>query len=360
MRVEIELLDPNPFAPRVELRPVEELANSLCKHGQLSSIKVRKADSKSDHFQIVFGHRRVAAAKRLGWNSIEADLLEVSDEQMVSLALAENLERNSYSDYEVGLLLRSLSEDFGKTTHEIAELFGRSISYVSDHISMTHLFDSADITRSEASLVLQRLSERQARILKRIDDNETRVNLARMIISEDLGVKEIEKLVGHPRKVVHGVENEGSNSETGNEKIKDESVISDIVDMIITGLSNKDIRPIRNFRVANLFTLFDEFPPLLDLLDYEHASEHNWNTLRQMDELKVGYNRLQIHTFGKVAYSTLLVTYQMLYQKKWANGRSRVTMIFVKLQNNWKIVHEHWSAYELGFVIALQKPELEL
>jgi ParB family chromosome partitioning protein len=193
-RIELKKIDPNPLAARLDEPDISELALSLAKHGQLSPIKVRHHPVEAGSFQAIYGHRRITAARTLGWDSVLAEIVDATDEQMVVFALTENLERNNYSDYEQALLIRRLSEEFGKSFDEIAAATGRSKAYISQHLAMTKIFDSAEVDKKETVEVLQKLTERQARIFTRIRDPSERLQMAKIALSENLCVKEVERL----------------------------------------------------------------------------------------------------------------------------------------------------------------------
>jgi ParB/RepB/Spo0J family partition protein len=355
-------LDSNPFAARLSFPRMETLAGSLKNYGQLSLVKVRPNPLCDGRYQIVFGHMRVAAAKSLGWSSIMAEVSNVPDELMISFALTENLDRNNYTDYEIGLLLRKLNEEFSKSITDISILMGRSKAYVSDHIAMTHIFDDCSLDTRDKDNLLSKLSEHQARILSRIPDPTRRVNAARLAIDEKLGVKELERLLGHSRQNL--IQSDSSlierKKEISHNMIQDEEEITSMIESIIHGLSNRDLRPLQSYRSSRRFSLFDEFPPFLDLLNYDRAIEHNFNTVKQMDTFALDYSKLRINVLGEFAYATFLVTYRIRHLGKWSTGRSRVTMVLSKENSKWMSLHEHWSALEFEFAKALHSLETSI
>ena len=346
--IDVTKVRPNPFCVRVESPKIDRLKESIAKYGLLSPITVRESPKTIDSYEIVFGHRRFAAVVSLGWKHIPAELAQVSDEQMIVFALTENLEREAYSDYEIGTYLRRLREEFGQTVETIAQMIGRSKAYVSDHISMTHLLDGVD-NPSESVQVLRQITERQARILARLDDPRRRMQLARLAISENLGLKELDRLAGRPRLVSGEGEEVGhapfaESSRPSANNLTDEKRITLMIEEIIEGLSNKDLSRLNSHRFKKLFSLFDEFPPMSSLLNYDKAFEHNWNTLRQMKDLRLDCDGLRVSAFGKFAYATFFVTYRMRYSGKWSVLRSRVTFVLTKgIDDDWLIIHEHWS-----------------
>src|SRR5579862_152454 len=135
-RISIDKIDPNPYVTRISSPDIDDLIASFKIHGQLSPIMVRPSFAGFERYDLVFGQRRLLAAKALHWNDIMATVVPISNERMILNALAENQERNGFSDYEVGLILKRLREQFGKSIAEIACGVGKSPSYVSQHIAM--------------------------------------------------------------------------------------------------------------------------------------------------------------------------------------------------------------------------------
>lgn len=97
MDIPIRLVDPNPFQPRHDFGDVKELQKSIENHGLIQRIVVRR---EGDRCQIKAGHRRFQACKNLKWKTIPAEVVEASDLQMITGALAENMQRNDLSSVE--------------------------------------------------------------------------------------------------------------------------------------------------------------------------------------------------------------------------------------------------------------------
>src|SRR5579862_7679692 len=81
------------------------LAQSLAEHGLLSPIGVREHPNKQGSYQVVFGNRRLEAAKSLGWSTIKANLITADDQTALVLAIVENIDRKDLSDYEKAVFL---------------------------------------------------------------------------------------------------------------------------------------------------------------------------------------------------------------------------------------------------------------
>jgi ParB family chromosome partitioning protein len=121
-KLSVELIDPNPYQPR-RIFPQDELealASSISESGLLQPISVRR---NGERYQIIAGERRWRAYKLLGQHAIEALVIPVEDSDMAVLSLAENIDREDLSDYEIGKALRQV-ENLFPTKKKLAESLG--------------------------------------------------------------------------------------------------------------------------------------------------------------------------------------------------------------------------------------------
>ena len=201
--IPVTQLEPNIFLTRYsDPVSIDELADSINSLGQLEAIAVRPHPSKVNCYQVIYGHRRLAAIKKLGWKEIRAEVKQVDESGMLQMAIVENLQRQDASDYEKGLLFRKLSEEFDLTYEEIGRLIGKSKQLVSNHIAMTKICSDDDV-RSDGELLfsIHKLTEAHARVLARIEDPKERIDLVKLCIKEHLCARELKALIGRPREV---------------------------------------------------------------------------------------------------------------------------------------------------------------
>jgi ParB/RepB/Spo0J family partition protein len=311
---------------------IEEIARSLEIHGQFFPIRIREHPSQLGRYQVIFGNRRLAAAKKIGWDEINADIVKASDVESLTMALSENIDRKDFSDYEKALLLQKLNVLMGKTIEEIAALVNRSPSYVSQHISMLHLFADGMGEPEEVSGLLQLLTERHARALAKINDPEERFNTAKLAIKANLGVRELEKICGRP------LANKIRTSSQRNEgEIR--RIIADMMD----GLNSKDLSQFFRDISKRYFTMFSRFPPF-NKMQTEEAMDYLSNVLHQMSSYRVKIEDLDIKIFQNFAYATFFELHRIGIMGKTVKTRTRATIIFAKEEGTWKIMHEHWSS----------------
>lgn len=325
--IPLDAIEENPL--RIEARPeVEDLVDSFARHGQLAPIRVRPIKSKPGRFQVVYGNRRLAAARRLRWKKIETTVTDVDDVGALLLALGENLDRRNFTDYEKGMVMERLHILTGKNYAEIAKLIGRSPTFVSQHVAMLRLFPASIGPAEELTKVLLSLTEKHARILSKIDDPMERWNTSKLVVSANLGVREVQRIVSARR--------ENPSARVPNARKEIETLVQDMVE----GINVRDLRPCFDL-MSPQFTLFSPFPPYLRM-NRDAAKKHIYEVVHGMDEFKQEIADLEISTFGKTAYASMYVHFVLGRSGKQIRTVARATVLLMK-EDNWKMIHEHWS-----------------
>jgi ParB family chromosome partitioning protein len=171
----VESIEPSPRNPRIRADSVAELAESLRVHGLLQPVVVRRRDAG---YQLIAGHRRLEAARVLGWVEIAALVRDETDDQAYILTLVENLQRENLTAREEAAALEVLVRERGWSTREVGEAVKRSAMYVSRRL---RVFDDPVL----APLVLQdQLAVSTAEELLREPDADARRLLANKAVSE--------------------------------------------------------------------------------------------------------------------------------------------------------------------------------
>ncbi|WP_425153519.1 ParB/RepB/Spo0J family partition protein [Candidatus Palauibacter sp.] len=178
---------PNPFQPRGEFdaERLAELADSIRQNGLLQPIVVRAV---ADGFEIVVGERRFRAIESLGWDSVPAIVRTLTDEQMLVVALVENLQRQDLSALEEARGYRQLIEEFGLTQEEVGRHVGRDRSTVANALRLLAL--PASVLTLLAS---GQLSAGHGRALLMLPDAEARTRMAVEAVGEGWSVRETER-----------------------------------------------------------------------------------------------------------------------------------------------------------------------
>ncbi|AOP36193.1 chromosome partitioning protein ParB [Leptospira tipperaryensis] len=143
-KIRLDKILPSDNQPRQDRKKgVEDLARSLDKDGLLQPIIVTKQNPEDEHYRIVAGERRFHAAKQLNWVEVECKILDRDEKETFRLAIIENLQRENLSPYEEVEAMSHLKISFKYTDQELATLFGKSRSY------MTELLGISDLSKDE-------------------------------------------------------------------------------------------------------------------------------------------------------------------------------------------------------------------
>lgn len=186
--IPVERLLPNPDQPRRSFSEdaLEELAESIREKGVIQPLIVRPSTSRQDQYEIVAGERRWRAAQLAQLHEIPAIIRDLTDTEMLEVAIIENIQRADLNPVEEAAGYRSLMDRFGHTQERLASALGKSRSHIANLLRLLSLPD--EITEM---LRDGRLSSGHARALITADDPAT---LARKVVAQGLSVRETEKL----------------------------------------------------------------------------------------------------------------------------------------------------------------------
>lgn len=178
MKIKISQIDDSAFTVREALNqePLTELKDSLKDDGQWDAILVRP---KGEMFEVIAGHRRVQAAKELGWTDIEANIKDVTDADALFLALKTNLIREGMSEREQGKVLHKITQDYNISGAELAKKIGKSDNWVNSrikvamdlHESVANALENNEITLRVAEIISSLAPEGQEGFLKYLKSN---------------------------------------------------------------------------------------------------------------------------------------------------------------------------------------------
>ncbi len=190
LAIDIDRIKANPFQPRREIaqEKIEELAQSIKASGLIQPIVVRRA---GNGYQLVVGERRLLACKRLGWRKISAAVKTLTDNDMATTALIENLQRENLNIIEEANGYVSLMKNFNLTQEILAQRLGKSQSTIANKIRLLKLPDSV-----RRKLQENNLTERHARALLRLDSEEQQLKVIEEVKQKGLTVSQLEKKLG--------------------------------------------------------------------------------------------------------------------------------------------------------------------
>lgn len=186
---------PNPYQPRSDFgeEGLERLVESIRENGLLQPLVVRPAED--DEWEIVAGERRFRALRELGRESAPVVVRELTDRQMLVLALVENLQRENLSPLEEARGFRQLMRDFDLTQAEVAERVGRDRTTVSNTVRLLRLPDSVRELVEDGAV-----TEGHGRAILGLESEEQQLELAREVVGRGLSVRETERRVRQMRE----------------------------------------------------------------------------------------------------------------------------------------------------------------
>jgi len=187
--IELEKIRPNPYQPRQNFseQKILELAQSIKTYGLLQPVVLRK---RQEAYQLIAGERRLRACRFLGWTNIPAVVREASDSAMATIALIENLQREGLNFLEEANAYRQLLEEFRLTQEVIAQRLGKSQSTIANKLRLLKLPEKV-----QELLLVEELSERHARALLKLPNEELQLKVVNEICHLGLTVSQTDKRV---------------------------------------------------------------------------------------------------------------------------------------------------------------------
>ena len=188
VEIKISEIRSNPYQPRkiFDEEALNELASSIKEHGIVQPIIVKKSIKG---YELVAGERRTKAAKIAGLETVPAIVKDFDDEQMMEIALIENIQRENLNPIEEAMAYDSILRSSNITQDELAKKFGKSRSYITTSLGLLRLPDD-----TKKYVEDNKLSMSHARALSKLEDNDQINRLANKIVNENLNVRAIENI----------------------------------------------------------------------------------------------------------------------------------------------------------------------
>lgn len=169
---------------------LEELASSIRAHGIIQPITVRRIQDKE--YQIISGERRYRAAQIAGLKELPAYIRLANDQELLEMALIENIQREDLNAWEIAVSYGRLAEEFKLTHEELSDRVGKQRSTITNYLRLLKFEGDPDIKKG---LVENRISMGHARALAGVDDYAIRNSIYKQIIESDLSVRAVEALI---------------------------------------------------------------------------------------------------------------------------------------------------------------------
>lgn len=189
LEVKLTEIRSNPYQPRKTFNEetLQELAESIKEHGIIEPVILKKTIKG---YEIVAGERRTKAAKLAGLEAIPAVVRDFNDQEMMEIALLENIQREDLNPIEEASAYQKIIEFGGLTQEEFAHKFGKSRSHVTNMLGLLNLPSEV-----KEYVMNQKLSMGHARALSKISDSDKIKNIADKVIKESLSVRALEQLI---------------------------------------------------------------------------------------------------------------------------------------------------------------------
>lgn len=190
LEIDIDHIEPNPFQPRTEFtdEAITELADSIKTHGIIQPITVRRLHGRA--YQIISGERRYRASQLAGLKAMPAYIKEADDQEMLEMALVENIQRENLNPVEIAISYQRLIDECDLTHEDLSERLGKNRSTITNYIRLLKLPPQV-----QDSLKSKELSMGHARALAGVKDVEIQLYIHKDILARELSVRATEELV---------------------------------------------------------------------------------------------------------------------------------------------------------------------
>ena len=187
IEVNLNELRVNPYQPRkvFNAEALNDLAESIKEHGVFQPIIVKKSIKG---YEIIAGERRVRASRMAGLEKIPAIIRNLNDEQMMEIALLENLQRENLSAIEEAIAYKSMIEKLSLTQEELSKKVGKSRSHITNILGLLRL--PKEVQEMVAN---NKISMGHARVLSKLEDDNKIIEMANQIVERKIPVRELEQ-----------------------------------------------------------------------------------------------------------------------------------------------------------------------
>jgi ParB family chromosome partitioning protein len=193
--IRVDLIGPNPFQPRTHFDEKElmELASSIREHGIIQPITLRKVGQH--RYELISGERRLKASIVAGLTEIPAYIRLANDEQMLEMALVENIQREDLNPLEIAISFQRLLDECRIRQEDLSQKVGKDRSTISNYIRLLKLPGEIQVAVRDNLITMG-----HARALINVPDEQTQLTLLKRILERKLSVREVEELVRNPLK----------------------------------------------------------------------------------------------------------------------------------------------------------------
>ena len=197
--IEISQIVANAFQPRTEFdqEALEELCESIKVHGIIQPITVRKIGY--EQYELISGERRTRASILAGKNKIPAYIRLADDQQMLEMALIENIQRENLNSIEIALSYKRLLDECGLKQEELGERVGKKRTTVNNYLRLLRLPDEIQLSIKNGEIMMG-----HARALVNVENPERQSAIFRSAVNSSLSVRQVEELVRNEKENPEG------------------------------------------------------------------------------------------------------------------------------------------------------------
>ncbi len=195
ININLNELRVNPYQPRKNFdeEALQELSNSIKEHGVFQPIIVKKSIKG---YEIIAGERRFRASKLAGKETIPAIVRSFTDEQMMEIALLENLQRENLSAIEEAIAYKSMIEKLNLTQEELSKKVGKSRSHITNILGLLRL-----PTEVQTMISKKEITMGHARAISKLESSDEMISLANQIVEGKIPVRETERITNDQEMV---------------------------------------------------------------------------------------------------------------------------------------------------------------
>ncbi len=182
-------IEVNPYQPRKDFAPeaLQELVESIKVHGIIQPVTVRRL--ARNQYQLISGERRFQAARRAGLKTIPAYIRSADDQQMLEMALVENIQRENLNPIEIALSYQRLLTECNLKQEQLGDRVGKNRSTVTNYLRLLKLPPAIQIALRDNKLTMG-----HARAIINVENPDLQLVLFKRIITDDLSVRQVEEL----------------------------------------------------------------------------------------------------------------------------------------------------------------------
>ncbi len=193
--VDLNQIEVNPFQPRVDFDEdrLGDLAQSIAVHGLIQPITVRRLENNK--YQLISGERRLRASKMAGLTEVPAYIRTANDQEMIEMALIENIQREDLNPIEISINYQRLMKECSLNQEQLAERVGKDRSTVANFLRLLKLPEIVQLTLKAKSV-----SMGHARALLGLENVDEQLFAFKEIEKKNLSVRQIEQLVSQLKR----------------------------------------------------------------------------------------------------------------------------------------------------------------